>query len=130
MAFVFSDDGELLDDVDHSVERVVCAGDIAGDGLGALVVVFDQVEVADDNSEKVVEVVCDALGDGSDGGGFACVAESFLKLEVLAVHLLKAEVGMDAGEGFFEVDGLGDVIDCAGLKAFEFVFFSGSGRNK
>ncbi len=88
VAFVFSDGGELLDDVNHTVERVVGTGDIAGDGLGAVAVVFDQVEVADDDAEEVVEVVRNALGDGADSGGLAGVAESFLKVEVLAVHLL------------------------------------------
>ncbi len=39
-------------------------------------------------------------------------------------------MGTDAGEGLFQVDGLGDVIDRAGLEAFEFIFFIGTGGDE
>jgi hypothetical protein len=39
--------------------------------LGFVVVGLDEVDVADDDAEEVVEIVGDALGDGADGGGAA-----------------------------------------------------------
>jgi hypothetical protein len=66
--------------------------------LGLVVVGLDEVDVADDDAEQVVEVVGDALGDGADGGRAAGLAEPGLQLDELAVDGDEAELRLHAGE--------------------------------
>ncbi len=46
---------------------------------------LDQIEITDDNAEEIVEIVCDALCDGADGGGAAGLGEAMLKIDEFAI---------------------------------------------
>ena len=120
------DGAELADDVDHAVHRAVNQRHAAAHHFRVVGGGFQEVEVADGDAEQVVQIVRDALGDGADGGGAARFAEASLQFEVFAVDFLQAQLRFDAGQGFVEVDGLGDVVHRADIEALELAFLGGA----
>jgi len=91
-----------------------------------VVVGLDEIEVANDDAEQVVEVMRNALRDGADGGGAARLGEAALQVDDLAVDGGKTELGLDAGERLIEVDRLRDIIDRADAETLEFALFRGA----
>ena len=72
----------------------------------------------------------DTLGNRTDGCGLASVTEALLKPYVFVKHFLQAQLGMYTGEGFVEIDRLGNVVDRASIETFELSFLRGFGCNE
>ena len=61
-----------------------------------------------------------ALRHRTDGRGAARIHQPTLQVEHLAVDRQEAELSLDAGESFIEVNGLGDVVHGADIEPFNF----------
>ena len=62
---------ELLDDRDDPADGILDVLHVLPDLLRLVVVRLDQIQIADDDAEEIVEIVRDALRDGADGRGLA-----------------------------------------------------------
>ena len=122
--------GELADNIDDAGDGVVEMLRVFLHLLGLVVVRLDEIDVADDNAEEIIQVMRDALGDGADGSRATGVAEAALEIDEFAVDGDETQLRLDAGESFVEVDGLRDVIDCADAEAFEFSFLRCAGGDE
>ena len=67
----------------------------------------DQIKIADDAAEKVVQVMRDSSGDGSHCCGFTHVTEAFLELHVFTKHLLQAQLSTYSRQSLVKIDRLG-----------------------
>ena len=113
-------EAELLDDRDDPRDGILNLLGVFLHLVWLVVIRLDQVEVADDDAEEIVEIVGDALRHGADGRGAARVHESALQGNHLAVDRQKTQLRLHAGERFVQVDGLRDVIDGADAETFDF----------
>ncbi len=121
---------QLLDDADDALDGIFDVLGVFLNLLGLVVVNLDKVEVADDDAEKVVEIVRDALGDGADGGGAACFLKTTGEVHELAVNRDKTELRLHTGKRLIEVDGLRDVIHGADAEPLEFALFGRAGGDE
>lgn len=121
---------ELLDDFYDALHGIIDVLNVAFNLCGLVVVGLDEVEVTDDDSEQIVQIMGDALSDGADGGGLAGLFEAAGEIDDLAVDGDEPQLRLDASEGFIEVEWFGDIIDRANAEAFEFTFFGGAGGDE
>jgi hypothetical protein len=66
--------------------------------LGFVVVGLDEIEIADDDAEEVVEIVGDALRNGADGRGLAGFFEPAGEVDELTVDRDEAKLRLHAGQ--------------------------------
>jgi len=66
----------LLDDRNDALHGFLDVGGVLFHLLGLVVVSLHEVEVADDNAEEIVEIVRDALSDGTDRGDATRLGEA------------------------------------------------------